>query len=473
MSNTPTNTEAPADTLAKKQRKIPHSLAIIMAVVLLASVLTYLVPAGNYDRAITDSGSSAIIDGTFHYVDNTPVNPLTVLTYVLSALQSAGSIIFVIFCCGGGMGLIQSTGFFHGLANLIGHKVQGKEWVVITIITGFFTALCCCLVQTLVIPLTPLGLMIAAGMGMDAIVGVGMVLIGSTIGNSCGAMCAATTGVAQGLAGLPMYSGMGYRLICCIPFFIVGDFYLCRYAAKIKKDPTKSFVYGLELHNDVDVSGLATLNKRHIPVAIVVAIGLGYQVYGAFNGLSTMPFTARVFLYMGVIGYLLYNGPKINDLCETFIKGASSLTGTALLIGFAYVISEVLTAGNIMDTIVFHLSNVIGSVPVIFQAPVMFLMHCVINLLVTSGSGQAAATMPIFLPVADLVGMSRQLAILAFNFGDGFCNVILPHAAACVGFVAMGNIPFSRWFKFAIKLFAIWLVCGWVMMMIGTVIGYA
>lgn len=472
MSNTPASTQAPAGTLAKKS-KIPHSLAIIMAVVLLASVLTYIIPAGNFDRVVNEAGKSVVVQDSFHYVENTPVNPLSVLTYIFPALQSAGSIIFVIFCCGGGMGLIQSTGFFTGLANLIGHKVKGKEWVVITLINGFFTALCCCLVQTLVIPLTPLGLMVAAGMGLDAIVGVGMVLIGSTIGNACGAMCAATTGVAHGLAGLPMYSGMGYRLICCIPFFLVGNFYLCRYAAKIKKDPTKSLVYGLNLNNNTDTSKIATLNKRHIPVAIVVAIGLGYQVVAAFGGFSTMDFTAKVFLYMGLVGYILYNGFKINDLCETFLKGCSNLTSTGMLIGFAYVISGILTAGNIMDTVVYHLSNMMSGVPTIIQGSVMFLLHCLINLLVTSGSGQAAATMPIFMPVADIIGMSRQLAILAFNFGDGFCNIILPHAAACVGFTAMGNLPFSRWFKFSWKLFGLWFICGWIMMMIGTMIGYA
>ena len=125
-----------------------------------------------------------------------------------------------------------------------------------------------------------------------------------------------------------------------------------------------------------------------------------------------------------------------------------------------------------MDTVVNTMANGLAYVPSIFQAPVMFLMHIVVNLFVTSGSGQAAVTMPIFIPVADLVGMSRQTAVLAFNFGDGFCNFILPHAAATMGFVGCANIPFTKWFSFIIKLFAMWVLIGIVLLMAATMIHY-
>ena len=148
------------------------------------------------------------------------------------------------------------------------------------------------------------------------------------------------------------------------------------------------------------------------------------------------------------------------------------MASTGILIGFAYAISGILSAGNVMDTVVNALANGLAYVPPIMQAPAMFLMHIIVNLFVTSGSGQAAVTMPIFIPVADLVGMSRQTAVLAFNFGDGFCNFILPHAAATMGFVGCANIPFTKWFRFVIKLFAIWVVVGCALLMAATLIHY-
>ena len=146
---------------------------------------------------------------------------------------------------------------------------------------------------------------------------------------------------------------------------------------------------------------------------------------------------------------------------------------TGVLIGFAYAISGILTAGNVMDTVVNGLAGLLGIFPRILQAPAMLVMHVIINFFVTSGSGQAAITMPIFIPVADLVGMTRQTAVLAFNFGDGFCNFILPHAAATMGFVGFANIPFTKWFKYAVKLFAIWMVVAAVLLMIATAIHYS
>ena len=154
------------------------------------------------------------------------------------------------------------------------------------------------------------------------------------------------------------------------------------------------------------------------------------------------------------------------------MNGLKGMAGTSMMIGFAYAITIILQNGNIMDTIVHALASVLGYFPFVLQAPAMFIMHICINLLITSGSGQAAASMPIMVPVADLCGITRQTAVLAFNFGDGFCNNILPHAAATMGFVGALNIPFGRWFQYMIKLFALWVIIGCIMLMIASVIGY-
>ena len=199
---------------------------------------------------------------------------------------------------------------------------------------------------------------------------------------------------------------------------------------------------------------------------------MGILIVMAIQGKMTNASAATLFMYMGLLGGLVY-GLKPNEMCKVYINGMKSMAPTAGMIGFAYGITIILTKGQIMDTIVHSLAGVLNYVPGILQAPAMFLMHIVINLFITSGSGQAAASMPIMVPVADLVGMNRQIAVLAFNFGDGFCNNILPHAAATMGFVGAAGIPFGRWFQYIVKLFALWVAVGIIMLMIATAIGYA
>lgn len=452
--------------LTKKRRfEMPNSLAILIIVILLACVLTYLIPSGTYDRV-----DNVVDPNTFHYVENTPVNPLRFLTYVFKGLQEASGIIFVLFCCGAGMGLVESTGVLQASANSLSQKIRGKDWLVISTITLTFSLLSSVAVSTLLIPLTPIGIMLATALGMDMITGVGMVLLGVTIGSSTGALVIASTGVAQQLAGLPLFSGMEFRFLCVVPFWLVGNWYLVRYAAKVRQDPTKSCVYGLKLMPETNES-LLLFQKKHIPAAIVTVLGFAWLVYGSAKGIATLEFCANVFLYMG-LGIAIVSRRRLNEVCDIFLKSVSGFASIAMMIGFAYAISLILQDGMVMDTIVHGLASVLNVIPTILQAPVMFLLHCLINLFITSGSGQAIASMPIFLPAADMIGMSRQLAVLCFNFGDGFCNCILPHAAVTLAMVSMGNIPFSNWFRFVWKLFAIWVVVGCIMLMIATQIGY-
>lgn len=149
------------------------------------------------------------------------------------------------------------------------------------------------------------------------------------------------------------------------------------------------------------------------------------------------------------------------------------MLGAALIIGLARAIAAVLSAGGIIDTIVYVLASGLGAVPTILQAPVMFLCNIVINIFITSGSGQAAVVMPLFLPVADMVGMTRQTAILAFNFGDGFCNYVLPTSTALMGMLGAANVPYDKWMKFMWKLFLIWCVLGCVLVSVAQFIHLA
>lgn len=455
----------------KKKWKIPHSLAIIISVMLLASLLTYLIPAGSFER-ITQAGKTIVVNGSFHQIQQTPVNPLSILTFVWAGLEGARSIIWSLLLCGGGLGIILGTGMFQGAAATLSRKAKGKEWAVVAFLMVVFALLCVPINLNYFIPFAPLGIVIAKAIGYDAIVGISIIMLGGAIGFSCGAMNIANTGTAQMIAELPLFSGMAYRLFCMVPLTLVTILYVLWYGQKIKKDPTKSFCYQVQsAEENFDVDNLPIFNKSHIPVAVVTVIGICYMIYVAIFAKLTMAQAAFIFMYMGLAAGIVYRMP-INTMCKEFINGVKGMAATGVMIGFAYAISNILNAGHILDTVVFSLANTLNSVPVLLQAPAMFLMHVIINFFVTSGSGQAAITMPIFIPVADLTHMSRQVAVLAFNFGDGLCNFILPHAAATMGFVGYANIPFTQWLRFIYKLFLLWFLIGSILLIVATMIPF-
>ena len=456
----------------KRQFKVPHSLAIIVVVMLAAAILTYIIPSGVFDRIKDEGGRTVVVPGSYHTVEKTPVNPLRILEYVFPGLQSAGQIIFALLCAGGGLGIVLATGMFQGAACTLSKKAKGKEWLVVAALMVVFALLCIPINLNYFIPFAPLGIIVAMAMGYDAIVGISIIMLGGAVGFSCGAMNLPNTGTAQAIAELPVFSGMGYRLFCMIPFMIVTILFVVRYGEKVRKNPEKSLVYGTPLDfGTFDPDNVPVFEKKHIPVAIVVLASIGYMIYVAIFSSLSFSKSAAIFLYMGILSGIVYRMP-VDEMCKQFCNGAKGMATTGILLGFAYAISGILSAGGVMDTVVNAMAGALGLFPAIIQAPVMFFMHVIINFFVTSGSGQAAVTMPIFIPVADLVGMSRQTAVLAFNFGDGFCNFILPHAAATMGFVGCANIPFTKWFRYAIKLFAIWCVVGSVLLIVASRIGY-
>ncbi|WP_019134732.1 YfcC family protein [Kallipyga massiliensis] len=460
------------NTKKKTKFDMPHSLVIIFIMMILAAILTYIIPAGEYERITLESGQTIVDPATFHYIESSPVNPLWVIGLVFEGLNKAKSVIFVLLCAGGGMGIILKTGMFQSVATTIGKKARGKEWVVISLVTTLFALLCIPVNLNFFIPFAPMGVLIASSLGLDAIVGISIIMLGGAVGFSCGAMNISNTGTAQIIAELPMFSGMGYRLICMIPFLIVTIIYILRYANKCKVDEKNGLLYGVELENKIEMKeDIEPLQKKHIPMIVVFLAGLSIMTYLAVQRELTNELTATIFMYMG-LACGIASRMKVKDICNSFIDGVKGMASTSIMIGFAYVISVILTKGNVMDTVVYALSNLLGVFPKILQAPVMLIMHIIINFFVTSGSGQAAVTMPIFVPVADIVGVSRQTAVLAFNFGDGFCNNVLPHAAATMGFIGIAGIPFSRWFKYVIKLFLIWTLVGCILLMIAQSIGY-
>ena len=444
----------------KKKFVFPNTYVIIILMMIVAVLLTWIIPSGEFERVKDEvSKQSIIIPGTFKYIENNPISFLQIPVYIMKGLAKASDIVFLVIIVGGAFNIIIETGMFQSFAGRLTKVFSNKEVLIIPAFSTIFA---------------PIAVIIARSIGYDAIVGVSMVALGGAIGFSTGTFNPFTTGVAQSIAGLPIFSGVGYRFICLVAFLIVTNIYIIWYAKKVKANPEASVVYEMEQENKkVEVSEKQhdKIEGRHYLVLLIVIACFVLLVYGSQNWKWKLQENAAMFLWMGVLSGFAYGfGPS--KIAEEFTKGAKKLVYGALMIGMANGISLILADGKILDTTVQYLGGLLVVLPSHAQAAGMFLMQLLINGLITSGSGQAAATMPIMLPVADIIGMTKQTAVLAFNFGDGLSNYILPTSSALMGFIAMVGISYSNWMKFMWKLFLIWTVVGAVLVIVANSINY-
>ena len=459
----------------KKKFVFPNTYVIIILMMIVAVLLTWIIPSGEFERVKDEvSKQSIIIPGTFKYIENNPISFLQIPVYIMKGLAKASDIVFLVIIVGGAFNIIIETGMFQSFAGRLTKVFSNKEVLIIPAFSTIFALACTTMGVNTFIGFAPIAVIIARSIGYDAIVGVSMVALGGAIGFSTGTFNPFTTGVAQSIAGLPIFSGVGYRFICLVAFLIVTNIYIIWYAKKVKANPEASVVYEMEQENKkVEVSEKQhdKIEGRHYLVLLIVIACFVLLVYGSQNWKWKLQENAAMFLWMGVLSGFAYGfGPS--KIAEEFTKGAKKLVYGALMIGMANGISLILADGKILDTTVQYLGGLLVVLPSHAQAAGMFLMQLLINGLITSGSGQAAATMPIMLPVADIIGMTKQTAVLAFNFGDGLSNYILPTSSALMGFIAMVGISYSNWIKFMWRLFLIWTVVGAVLVIVANSINY-
>ena len=459
----------------KKKFVFPNTYVIIIIMMIVAVLLTWIIPSGEFERVKDEvSKQSIIIPGTFKYIENNPISFLQIPVYIMKGLAKASDIVFLVIIVGGAFNIIIETGMFQSFAGRLTKVFSNKEVLIIPAFSTIFALACTTMGVNTFIGFAPIAVIIARSIGYDAIVGVSMVALGGAIGFSTGTFNPFTTGVAQSIAGLPIFSGVGYRFICLVVFLIVTNIYIIWYAKKVKANPEASVVYEMEQENKkVEVSEKKhdKIEGKHYLVLLVVIACFVLLVYGSQNWKWKLQENAAMFLWMGVLSGFAYGfGPS--RIAEEFTKGAKKLVYGALMIGMANGISLILADGKILDTTVQYLGGLLVVLPSHAQAAGMFLMQLLINGLITSGSGQAAATMPIMLPVADIIGMTKQTAVLAFNFGDGLSNYILPTSSALMGFIAMVGISYSNWMKFMWRLFLIWTVVGAVLVIVANSINY-
>lgn len=460
---------------AKKGFTMPHTFVILFIIIAIAVVLTWIIPSGEYTR-IEDpvSGSTVVDANSFQYVEDVSVNPLKVPMIIVQAFADNGDLITLILLSGGAIYMLTAAGALQALVAVIVRRFSKRVEVFIPLLMLVFALICTTQAVNTFIGFAPITVMLALSLGLDSIVGVGIILLGGAVGFSTGTLNVSTTLVAQKIAELPNYSGIGYRWVCFVVYYIVTCFWLVRYAKKIQKNPQLSPMYDLDQNSQFKSGSLddfGHLDTRKSLCILALVVALVVIVYGCIELAWDFAEQSAVFLVLSVVvGFIA--GFDVNRICAEFLTGTKKMLGAAFIIMFARAIGSVLNAGLITDTIVHAMAEVLTGLPAALLGVGMLAANTLINVVLTSGSGQAAAVMPIMIPLSDLLGVTRQTCILSFNFGDGFCNYILPTSTALMGILSAGNVPYDRWMRFMWKMFLIWFAVGAVLVVIAQLINY-
>lgn len=458
----------------KKRFTMPSALVLLVLIIIVSAIATYFVPAGVFDRIVDSEGREVVDPASFHYVEQNPVGFFELFLSIPAGMQQSGSIIFFMLIIGGAFRIMQKTGAVDiGMGTMV-KKMAGKETLIIPVVMFIFSLGGAFLANAEeVLAFIPLMVAICVAMGFDSITGTAMLLLGAGAGFSSGITNAFTVGVAQGIAGLPLFSGIELRFAVYAVLTSVTIVYVYLYAKKIKKNPKLSSMYEEDrnISLNVDLDNLPEFTTRHKLVllsfvASVVAIVFGVIKFGFY-----IDELSGVFLILSLVAGIV-GGLKAEEIADEFVKGAGDLLYAGIIIGFSRATTVVLTNANIMDTIINAMAGTLSGLPSVISAVGMFVVQSLFNILVPSGSGSAAVTMPIMAPLGDMIGVTRQTAVLAYQFGDAFMNVLSPTTGFFMAALAMHKISWNKWVKWFLPLFVIWCLVAIVFLIIAVQIGY-
>jgi len=435
-----------------------NTLVMIFVVVILVAITTWIVPGGEYIREIKD-GKTLVVPNSFRFVESNPQGFDALFMSPLKGFVQAATIIGFLFVIGGTFNIIQKTGAINvsvqRMAFTFSRNPHLEKFFVPISMLIFSIAGTIFASSEEALPFILVFIPLAYSMGYDSIVGTSIPFLGLASGFAGATLNPFTVGIAQSIAELPLYSGLGYRFVIWVLSTVIMIVFIMRYAAKVKAKPEISPMYEIDLerktsmHLDNSTAGVFTIHHKFVLLTfvfamIVLIVGiLGFKWYIIELG--------GLFLALGVVSGFV-GKLKLNEITDAFKDGARDMVGVALIIGCARAILVLANDGKILDTTLYGISSLIVNLHPIPASQAMFIMQAVINFFVHSASGQAMLTMPVMAPLADVIGVSRQVAVLAFQFGEGWINPILPTSGVTMGVLGLAGIPWEKWFKWMLPI---------------------
>ncbi|MFZ4520060.1 MAG: YfcC family protein [Bacteroidales bacterium] len=445
--------------------KLPHTLIIVSIILILFLILTWIIPAGQFDRH-EYNGRLVVVPGTYHAVDPKPQGFMELFTAPIKGMMSASQIIALVLLIGGAFGIVSKTGAINaGLAGVVEatRKNPAIKRYIIPIIMVLFSiagASFGMAEEVMVFILITVPLFIA--MGYDSLTGVAVPFIGAASGFAGAFSNPFTIGIAQGISEIPIFSGWEYRIAVWLVLMTAAIIFVMIYARRVEKNPERSLVY--EIDRNRDYSGyhssedLTLTLKRKLVLAIffssIVMLIVGVNIWDWY-----INEIAGLFVFMGLLTAIVFR-LNSNTAVGAFLDGARDMMTAAFVIGLTRGMLIIASDGKIIDTILAGIAGTMGHFPKVLSVQMMFLFQGFLNFFVPSGSGQAALTMPLMAPLADLIGITRQTAVLAFQLGDGLFTNIFPTSGVTMGVLAIAKIPYEKWVRFMLPLSVIFLILG-------------
>ncbi|MBM6887687.1 YfcC family protein [Pseudoflavonifractor phocaeensis] len=455
-------------TLQKKKGfSLPHVYAVILILMLLVAIMTYVVPAGSYVRV-----DNAVDPDSFTYAEQTPVGFLGFFTAIHQGVVESSSIIGAVLLISGCIQIIQYTGAFSaGIQTLI-RKANGKGLAMVILFFTLFTGLGVIGYLDALYPFYPIIISLFITLGYDKMVGTAIILLSTAVGFTCGMVNPYTTGVAQTLVGLPMYSGIGFRAVGLVIFYVIALFFLTRYCIKIKKDPKNSVMgenYLQEQTAPMEFEEGLQFTAGRIVIILTFLVTIVISVVGSLLWKWGLPEITAIYFPVTILAVII-SRTNVSQACVEFGKGMAGVVAPTMVIGLSRAVSVILTEGNITDTIIHAMADVLDGKSPVITLLVVYVFVTAFNFFVGSGSGKAVVLMPILQPMGQVLGINQQVMVLAYQYGDGFTNTFWPTSALLA--LSLCDMDYGHWFKFAWKIYVCLIAAGFALVVVANQIGY-
>ncbi len=461
----------------KKRKKlvIPHTFTIIFLLIVVMSILTWIVPSGEFQREEIDN-RMVVIPGTYQSVKKSPQGIEAIFKAPIDGFVDAAEIVGFVLLVGGSFGIVNKTGAIEAGINEVVKKLKGKEVIIIPIsmfLFGLGGTTFGMAEETLPFYMIFVPLMLS--IGYDSLTAVATVFIGSVTGTIASTINPFSVGIAQALAQITPGSGIGFRTIIFIALMSISIIFVMIYATKIKQNPESSIVYEFDLktkkHLHMEDSNIKDFTVKEIGVLSIFVIGMGIMIWGVLNLGWYISEIAMIFVAIGILSGIV-GGINQEDIAKSFIEGSKDLVSAALVIALARGIVIVAQNGFIIDTLLNSAASFLQSLPKVVFVNLTLVLEGLLAFLIPSSSGLASLTIPVLAPLSDLVGVSVQLIVTAYQFGVGITNLITPTSGVLMGALALANIPYSKWVKFVIPILIILTLASMVFLTIGQFIGF-
>jgi uncharacterized ion transporter superfamily protein YfcC len=441
--------------------RFPHPLTLLVGCLLLAALLTHFLPAGRFERREDPvTGRTVVIAGTYALTEPAPVSAFQALVAIPRGMADAAGVIFYVFLVGGAFAVVERTGALTRLVDWLVMRLAGRGLLVIPVAgLAFGVGGVLIQMQEELIAFVPVLLLLTRRLGFNPLTAVAVSIGASTAGAAFSFINPFQVGIAQKVAQLPLLSGTPFRLAFLIPAWLIWTAWVMRFARRTRTTPVS-----------VEPVPEASAGWRQTVVLVTMLGAFAVFIIGVLRYGWDFDQLAAVFFIMGVVAGLV-GGLGLNGTAEGFTEGFRAMAFASLLIGFARGIYVVLEEGRVVDTIVQGLFAPVADLPSTVAALGMMLAHVAIHIPVPSTSGHAVLTLPLLVPLSDLIGLSRQVTVLAYHYGAGVCDLVTPTNGALMAMLAAAGVRYDEWFRFVLPVAAILLALGAMAVAVGVAVG--